>query len=190
MGNGSFSETIKKFFVSGSVILGFLLYGFYQKINKATGSINISSTLPPAQTSASLGNGFQGLTTTPTVTPAMPSPSLSAPTPTSTPTPVSSSQKALGSAYKDGTYVGDSVYVYYGNVQVKVVIQSGKISDVQFLDYPHDRNTSIEINSQATPYLRSEALQAQSANVDIVSGATDTSMGFIKSLQSALAQAG
>lgn len=91
--------------------------------------------------------------------------------------------------YKDGQYTGGIADALYGNVQVKAIIASGKINDVQFLDYPHDRRTSIEINTQAMPYLKSEAIQAQSAQVDIISGATQTSEAFIESLQSALTQA-
>ncbi len=92
-------------------------------------------------------------------------------------------------AYKDGQYTGSIADAFYGNVQVKVTISGGKITDVQFLDYPHDRGTSIEINSQAMPYLKQEAIAAQSASVDIVSGATQTSGAFQISLASALAQA-
>ena len=92
-------------------------------------------------------------------------------------------------SYKDGVYTGNVTDAYYGNVQVQVTIKGSKITNVQFLDYPQDRRTSIEINSQATPYLKSEAISAQSANVDIVSGATATSEAFISSLSSALSQA-
>lgn len=91
--------------------------------------------------------------------------------------------------YRDGVYTGNSADAYYGNVQVKVTIQSGRMTNVQFLDYPHDQQNSLYINSFATPQLASEAITAQSANVDIVSGATETSQAFIQSLQSALSQA-
>ena len=91
--------------------------------------------------------------------------------------------------YKDGNYTGDVADAFYGNVQVKAVIRNGLIADVQFLQYPNDRRNSIEINSQATPLLSQEAIQTQTANVDIVSGATATSQAFIQSLQSALNQA-
>jgi len=91
--------------------------------------------------------------------------------------------------FKDGQYTGDIVDAYYGNVQVKAIISGGKITDIQFLDYPRDRQQSNYINSQATPMLRTEAIQAQSANVDIISGATATSQAFIQSLGSALAKA-
>lgn len=92
-------------------------------------------------------------------------------------------------SYKDGRYTGSVVDAFYGNVQVSVTVSAGKISDLQFLDYPHDRQTSLEINSYATPILKSEALTAQSAKVDVVSGATQTSLAFMKSLDSALSQA-
>jgi uncharacterized protein with FMN-binding domain len=91
--------------------------------------------------------------------------------------------------YQDGQYAGPVTNAYYGNVQVEAIIQNGKLADVQWLDYPHDRRTSLWINQQATPWLRQEAIQAQSANVNIISGATLTSEAFIQSLQVALNQA-
>lgn len=90
---------------------------------------------------------------------------------------------------KDGQYSGSLADAFYGNVQVQVSIVGGKISDVQFLDYPHDRGESIQINSQAMPLLKTEVIQTQSANVDVISGATQTSEAFVKSMQSALIQA-
>lgn len=91
--------------------------------------------------------------------------------------------------YADGTYTGSATDAYYGTVQVKAVIQNGKLATVQFLQYPSDRSTSRYINGQAMPALTTEAIQAQSANVNIVSGATFTSQAFQQSLQSALASA-
>lgn len=107
--------------------------------------------------------------------------SSGAPNPTNTPAP--------GASYKDGSYNGSVDDAQWGNVQVQVVIQSGKIANVVFLQYPDDRSRSIELNSYADPRLVSEAIQAQSANVDIVTGATDTSDAFIQSLTDALSQA-
>ena len=94
-----------------------------------------------------------------------------------------------GSLYKDGSYTGRVADAQWGVVQVKAIITNGKITDVQFLQYPNDRNRSIEINSMADPQLTSEAIQAQSANVDIVTGATDSSDAFMQSLTDALSQA-
>jgi uncharacterized protein with FMN-binding domain len=104
----------------------------------------------------------------------------------------SATQTAAGSAqslYKNGTFNGPAVDAYYGLVQVQVIIQGGKIANVNFLQYPNDRRTSQEINSQAMPWLQQEAIQAQSAKVDLISGATLTSEGFTNSLQAALQSA-
>jgi len=103
--------------------------------------------------------------------------------------PAASSASSNASGYRDGTYTGPTIDVNYGLVQVQTTIQNGRIADVQFLQYPSDRRTSQRINSIAMPYLQQEAIQVQSANVDIISGATLTSEGFQMSLQSALASA-
>jgi uncharacterized protein with FMN-binding domain len=89
----------------------------------------------------------------------------------------------------DGTYTGTTEDAYYGYVQVQTTIQNGKITDVVFLQYPNDRRESLNINSQATPWLAQEAIQSQTAKVDIISGATDTSRAFVRSLSAALSQA-
>lgn len=91
--------------------------------------------------------------------------------------------------YKDGVYTGSVADAFYGNIQVQANIQNGKLANVTFLQYPNDRERSIAINSQAMPYLKQEAIAAQSANVDIVSGATASSQAFVTSLTSALSQA-
>jgi uncharacterized protein with FMN-binding domain len=102
---------------------------------------------------------------------------------------VSGGAGSAASGYADGSYTGSVVNAYYGFVQVSVDIAKGKIADVRFLQYPNDRGTSRAINAQAMPVLTSEAVQAQSANVDGVTGASDTSAAFRESLASALAQA-
>ncbi len=124
--------------------------------------------------------------TTPTPAPQQAQPTQTTPTQTA-PTPTTPTQPQ--GQYKDGNYTGPSVNVYYGNVQVKAVISGGKLTDVQFLQYPSDRSTSVYINSQAMPMLTQEAIQAQSANVSGVSGASETSAGFVQSLSAALTQA-
>ncbi len=91
--------------------------------------------------------------------------------------------------YADGSYTGSPADAYYGTIQVKVVVTRNRIADVQFLQYPNDRSTSRYISGQAMPMLTQEAIQAQNANVDGVSGATATSGAFIESLTSALALA-
>ncbi|HXH27310.1 MAG TPA: FMN-binding protein [Candidatus Acidoferrum sp.] len=112
-----------------------------------------------------------------------------APSSTNSTSTASSPTAQPNSPYKDGQYTGEATDAYYGYIQVQATIQNGKLTDVQFLQYPSDRSTSVYINSQAMPYLKQEAIQAQSANVDGVSGATDTSQAFIGSLRSALQKA-
>lgn len=105
------------------------------------------------------------------------------------PQPMMGTPMMKTTSYKDGSYTGSVADAFYGNVQVKAVISGGKITDVVFLDHPQDRRTSQMINDQAMPMLTQEAISAQSANVDIVSGATATSNAFKESLQSALTKA-
>jgi uncharacterized protein with FMN-binding domain len=114
------------------------------------------------------------------------------PTPTSesTATTEVTPEATAEELYQDGTYTGDSVQAArWGNVQVTVIIQNGQIADFKMNDYPHTRSTSQRISQVALPYLMQEAIQAQSATIDMVSGATPTSEAFIQSLQSALEQA-
>lgn len=91
--------------------------------------------------------------------------------------------------YKDGTYTGTVADAQWGNVQVQVEIQNGKMTNITFLQYPNERERSVMINSQADPELISEAISAQSATVDVVTGATDSSEAFMQSLADALSQA-
>lgn len=92
-------------------------------------------------------------------------------------------------AYKDGTYTGDSEDTPYGMVQIAVVVSSGKITDVNFLQMPYDLNHSQMVTQVSEPLLKQTTLQHQSSNIDFVSGATTTSMAYQQSLQSALNQA-
>ena len=122
-------------------------------------------------------------------TPAGPVASSATAVPTAEATAPSAPTSTPSGGYKDGTYTGPSVDVQWGLVQVQATIQGGKLTDVQFLQYPSDRRTSQRINSQADPWLQQEAIQVQSANVDIIGGATLTSEGFQLSLQAALSRA-
>jgi uncharacterized protein with FMN-binding domain len=74
----------------------------------------------------------------------------------------------------------------YGNVQVAAVVKGSKLLDVKALHLTDANGTSRSISASAEPQLHSEALQAQSANIDTVSGATYTSEGYRQSLQAAL----
>ncbi|HVA97239.1 MAG TPA: FMN-binding protein [Candidatus Acidoferrales bacterium] len=169
---------MRKLLLSGIVVGLFILYG----LQKQEGGQNTEIIVPQSQqqmvTSMPLSS-TQG--------------NASAPPPP-TPTPAQSSGSSNPPAqqqgqYKDGSYTGSVADAYYGYVQVQATISGGRISNVTFLQYPNTHNTSIMINQQAMPYLQQEAIQAQNANVNIVSGATDTSMAFQQSLQAALSQA-
>ena len=84
------------------------------------------------------------------------------------------------------TYDGASVGTRFGTVQVQVTIQNGKVTEVTPLQLTDAERKSAQISSRAAPVLRSEVLQAQSANVQTVSGATVTSEAYLTSLQAAL----
>ena len=92
-------------------------------------------------------------------------------------------------SYADGSYTGPETDAYYGPMRIQAIIQGGKLVGIKVLEYPSDRRTSVAINRQALPMLRDEVIAAQSARVDIISGATLTSRAFIESLDAALGQA-
>jgi uncharacterized protein with FMN-binding domain len=87
------------------------------------------------------------------------------------------------------TYTGiSSAACNYGSVVVQITVQGGRITDAQAPTYPSDRQQSRDINSWAIPQYDQETVQAQSANIDSVSGATCTWDGYKASLQSAIDQ--
>jgi uncharacterized protein with FMN-binding domain len=88
----------------------------------------------------------------------------------------------------NGVFTGPAVEMEYGPVQVAIYVQKGKITDVKAVQYPVDRPRSQSINSQAVPLLRSEVLEGQSANINLISGATFTSNAFASSLSAAIEQ--
>ncbi len=87
------------------------------------------------------------------------------------------------------TVTGPSVQTEWGPVQVQITVADGRITDVQVLDYPSESPKDQQINGYALPILVDETLQAQSADIDMVSGATVTSVGYVQSLQAALDEA-
>lgn len=167
---------IKKIFLSVVVVAFFGLYAAYKYFGGGNANVYVTPLQTPSGSQPSV-SPVSSVTNYPTNTPS----NTSTPIPTATP-------KAI-SGYKDGTYTGNVADAYFGNVQIKTVVQNGKITDIQFLQYPNDRSTSIRINTGAMPILKSEAIQNQNAQVEIVSGATQTSQAFIESLTSALAMA-
>lgn len=112
-------------------------------------------------------------------------------TPTTTPTTTSgtTATKASTSTYT-GTVTGTAADTRWGPVQVRVSLASGRITAVDVVQQPDGNHKDQEINADAVPQLLSETLEAQSTQIDMVSGATVTSDGYVQSLQSALDQAG
>jgi uncharacterized protein with FMN-binding domain len=88
----------------------------------------------------------------------------------------------------NGTFTGPSVNVNYGNVQVKITVVNGRITDAVAVKAPTGKNDRY--TNMAVPILKAQTLKAQSANIQGASGASYTSYGWYTSLQGALAQAG
>jgi uncharacterized protein with FMN-binding domain len=196
-------RVLKKISLSAFVVFSFILYAAHKSVDNSGAALIgdaqapglqqvFTPTQPPPSTDlasvAPTPQGDANVNQPATLQPAPTAVPQQALVPTQAPPPTATSAPSRGQ-YKDGTYQGPAVDAFYGMVQVQAVIQNGKIKTVQFLQYPNDRRTSVRINQVAVPYLQQEAMQVQSANVDIISGATLTSEGFIMSLQAALANA-
>lgn len=87
------------------------------------------------------------------------------------------------------TVRGRAVPTRFGDVQVAITVRAGRLTEVRAVQMPFDHPRSQFISQQAEPVLRQEALQAQSARIDVLSGATYTSDAYAQSLQSALDRA-
>ena len=184
---------LQRFVVSAFVVCTFVAYAVHEHMTNPDGAIGAATPAPTVITQQ-LPDSLQPAPTAPPPALSMPQ---AAPQPTATAVPASRSALAKPQAaptataiakgqYRDGTYTGPNVDAFYGPVQVKATVRNGKIADVQFVRFPNDRRTSVRINAVAVPYLQSEAIQAQSADVDFISGATLTSEAFAESLQAAL----
>jgi uncharacterized protein with FMN-binding domain len=130
-------------------------------------------------TSTNSGSAVAATTTGGTTSDTSPATST-APSTSATPSTSSSSS---------GTYTGDAVSTRWGTVQVQITVQGGKVTKSEAVRYPSDNPRDQEINAYALPILAQEAVAAQSARIDAVSGATVTSGGYVQSLQSAIDQA-
>ncbi|GAB4076732.1 hypothetical protein GCM10028781_14960 [Nostocoides australiense] len=101
----------------------------------------------------------------------------------------SSSSDSSSSDAGTQTYAGDAVNTQWGLVQVQITVENGKITKSEVLQVPWSNHKDQEINSYAVPILNQETVDAQNSSIDMVSGATVTSVGYIQSLQSAIDQA-
>jgi uncharacterized protein with FMN-binding domain len=159
---------------------------------EAEPSTAAETSAPPAPTSAAAtiprptsksGAPTKSSTATPRTT-------GSTPRTTATARPATTASTVAATPATTRTVDGPIVATGYGDVQVEVTVRGKRIVDVQALKLPSDRARSQRISAHAGPILRAEALQAQSANIDAVSGASYTSAGYAQSLQSALDAAG
>lgn len=108
-------------------------------------------------------------------------------TPDTTPTPEATASSATT---KTKTYTGRAANTRYGPVQVQITVTNGTVTSAEAVVYPTADPRNQQINGYAIPQLNAEASSASSASIDMVSGATFTSEGYIASLQSAIDQAG
>ena len=104
-----------------------------------------------------------------------------------TPTAAATTAPATPAAI-NGTFTGPSVNVNYGNVQVKITVVNGRITDAVAVKAPTGKNDRY--TNMAVPTLKAQTLKAQSENIQGVSGASYTSYGWFTSLQGAIALAG
>jgi uncharacterized protein with FMN-binding domain len=141
---------------------------------KSSAAAVVPSTTVPAS-AAPPSNGTTTTTTTP---------SSEGTSPATTPTTA-----APATSTRTRTLTGDAADNEYGTVQVQVTLTGNQITDIVALQMPDSHRRSVEISQAAEPILRQEALQAQSAQIDLVSGATFTSQSYAQSLQAALDQA-
>lgn len=173
---------------------GFIVFSsVYAAWQNQSGENSTATTAPPTTGQPTT------ILITPATTPIVPKPQPVVTVPKPTPAPVTTMPRPVqmpgpmmpkpAGQYTDGSYTGAATDAFYGIVQVKAVVTGGRLVDVQFLQFPNDRSTSREISAQAMPLLTQEAIAAQSAQVNGVSGATATSDAFVQSLGSALAQA-
>jgi uncharacterized protein with FMN-binding domain len=176
----NFGQGLKKLVVSTFVVFTFISYAIHDRLSGSGGTIAVVPTVTSPSLGAPAARALDNNNNSAPVDPQQPT----VVQPQSSDTSSQSANRQSG--YRDGQYTGNVADAYYGNVQVRTTVQGGKITDVQFLTYPSDRRTSQRINNYAVPMLQSEAVQAQSAQVDLISGATLTSQAFAESLQSAL----
>ncbi len=148
-----------------------------------------------ARRAQSTGTTAQVQTQTPSTAPTQSQTPAAAPTQSQTPAAApTQSQTPAAAAVKStpkgnsGKFVGTSVFVQYGYVQVELTVENGKITDARALQAPNGR--SDRFSQYAIPVLRQQTLNAQSSKIQGASGASYTSWGWYTSLQAALVKAG
>jgi uncharacterized protein with FMN-binding domain len=153
-----------------------LLLSYHTK--PVSSGLKVSATLPPTTPSST------GSTTTVPAASGTTTPGSSGSTATTAPSTTTTAPPAT----RSGT--GQNIPYQYGDLQLKVVEQGSRITEIDIVSDNATDPRSAQINSQAIPLLEQQAFSVQSANIDGVSGATFTSAAFAQALQSALDQAG
>jgi uncharacterized protein with FMN-binding domain len=160
-----------------------LLLSYRTSLGESVGSDLAQTTGSPTTAHTTPGTSGTSATATPS-----PNGSGSSSSPTAA-SGTTGSTTSSDSALTDGTYTGAAADTRYGPVAVRIIVAGGVVTDVQVPTFPSGNSRDRQINEQAIPRLVSETLTAQSAQIDMVSGATYTSDGYVRSLQSALDQA-
>jgi uncharacterized protein with FMN-binding domain len=161
------------FWLLSTVSVVVLLFGF-----DASGATTPTAALPPSATSSpTAGSGATSSGSATSGTTSSGANSSGSTTP---------STKSSATA----TVTGDVASTQWGPVQVRLTVTGGKVTKVDVVHYPNGNPRDQEINSYALPILTQETLDQQNAQIDMVSGATVTSTGYVQSLQSALDKAG
>jgi uncharacterized protein with FMN-binding domain len=142
----------------------------------------------PAATASTTAEPGAGATVAPTATTKPGTTAKPSTKPSSQPSAVATKPAAPSTQGINGTFTGDSVDISYGFVQVAITVVNGKITDAQAVRVPSARNDRY--TNMSVPVLRQRTLAAQSSQISGVSGASYTSFGWFKSLQSALTKAG
>lgn len=164
--------------IASTVTIVVLLFGYHTSTNRTT-TVNGGTVAGTGQQSSTNGSGSSG---------------GSPPKDQSTGQGSGGSGGGNGSGSKSAstrkTVTGDVAATQWGPVQVKIVVKNKKITAVKIVQSPDGNPRDYQINSYALPILVRETISAQSAHIDMISGATITSGGYIQSLQSALDRAG
>jgi len=192
--------------IRGAVALALTAAGTALVIGFQPPGAAIGSSLPAGALGGAPGTASRTATPTPGATARPGSAGTTPPPPAATNAPAATNPPAVNKApaaptaapttaagggsggLKNGTFTGDPAQDPFGAIQVAVRISAGRITDVQTVAQPGDHH-SLRINTIALPMLHDQAISAQSAQIDGVSGATWTSQAYAQSLQSALDQA-
>jgi uncharacterized protein with FMN-binding domain len=165
--------------LASTVTVVVLLFSYHTSTNSAaTAPASTAGSQPTSSAGSGSGSGAGG------------NGSGGSPVPTPTASAAPSASTPSSSGQGSGTYTGAVAQTRWGPVQVQLTVADRKVTAVEVVEYPTENRHDQEINAVAIPELVQETLAAQSAGIDMVSGATVTSEGYLQSLQSALDQAG